>query len=150
MKLLYLSIILGLISSTGCRKSSRDGMASRPTTSAMDTGGMQGMSGIGMGGSAMMAGMRAHMDSVAGMAPGQMSDMLPGHERMMSQMMDQMGSEMRQMNMSPSAAWTALTDSVKADLADLPNLSGQQLATRMKAHAARVRRLIDMHQGMMK
>jgi hypothetical protein len=72
------------------------------------------------------------------------------HERMMSQMMDQMGAEMRQMNMSASPEWSVLSDSVKTDLADLPGLSGQQLSARMKAHAARVRRLIAMHQGMMK
>jgi hypothetical protein len=150
MKLVHLSLILGLLSSTRCSKSSGGGIASRPTTSAMDTGGMQGISGSGVGRSAMMAGMRAHMDSIAGMSPAQMSGMLPRHERMMSQMMDQMGSEMRQMNMSPSAEWTALTDSVKADLADLPGLSGQRLSARMKAHAERVRRLVTMHQGMVK
>jgi hypothetical protein len=54
------------------------------------------------------------------------------------------------MNMSASPEWTALSDSVKADLADLPGLSGQQLSARMKAHADRVRRLIAIHQDMMK
>jgi len=41
-------------------------------------------------------------------------------------------------------------DSVKADLADLPELQGKDLSARMTAHADRVRRLLAMHEGMMK
>jgi hypothetical protein len=72
------------------------------------------------------------------------------HERMMSQMMDQMGGEMRQMKMAETPEWSTLTDSVKQDLAELPSLKGQALSTRMRAHAGRVQRLITAHQGMMK
>jgi hypothetical protein len=84
------------------------------------------------------------------MSPKQMSGMMASHERMMSQMMDRMGSEMRQMKMSETPEWSALTDSVKQDLAELPSLSGQQLSNRMRAHADRVRRLISAHEQMMK
>lgn len=124
--------------------------------------GEQGMSGMkmdsmpmggdrmGMGGSAMMPMMRAHMDSMMRMSPGQMSGMMAAHEQMMSQMMDRMGADMRGMNMSGDAKWNALADSVKADLADLPGLQGRELSARMKAHIARVQRLIAMHEGMMK
>jgi hypothetical protein len=76
--------------------------------------------------------------------------MMPGHERRMSQMMDQMGSEMRQMKMAETPEWSALSDSVRQDLADLPNLKGQALSTRMQAHADRVRRLMEAHAQMMK
>jgi hypothetical protein len=119
----------------------------------MDSGGM-GMGhmdsgGMGMGGMNMMSGMRAHMDSMMRMSPQQMQAMMPKHEQMMSGMMDGMGSDMRGMNMSGSAEWSALSDSVKNDLADLPNLKGQQLSARMRAHAERVKRLIAMHQKMM-
>jgi CelD/BcsL family acetyltransferase involved in cellulose biosynthesis len=69
---------------------------------------------------------------------------------MMSQMMDQMGGEMRQMKMTESREWSALTDSVRQDLAELPSLKGRALSTRMRAHAGRVQRLITAHQGMMK
>jgi hypothetical protein len=65
-------------------------------------------------------------------------------------MMDQMGADMRSMKMGGDAKWNALVDSVKADLADLPGLQGKELSARMKAHAARVQRLISMHEGMMK
>jgi hypothetical protein len=63
--------------------------------------------------------------------------------------MDGMGADMRGMRMSGTPEWTALTDSVKQDLAELPNLKGQALSTRMRAHADRVRRLIELHEKMM-
>jgi hypothetical protein len=90
----------------------------------------------------------AHMDSMMRMNPNQMSGMMAQHERLMSQMMDQMGSEMRQMKMAETPEWSALTDSVKQDLADLPSLKGQALSTRMRAHADRVQRLMRAHEQM--
>jgi hypothetical protein len=90
------------------------------------------------------------MDSMTGMSPAQMSGMMAAHDRMMSQMMDRMGADMRSMHMNGDAKWNALMDSVKADLADLPALQGNELASRMKAHAARAQRLVVMHEGMMK
>jgi hypothetical protein len=54
------------------------------------------------------------------------------------------------MNMSASGGWTALTDSIKLDLAELPGLSGQKLQARMRAHGERVQRLMAEHQKMMK
>jgi hypothetical protein len=64
--------------------------------------------------------------------------------------MDQMGTEMRQMKMAETPEWSALTDSVKQDLAELPGLKGQALSARMRVHADRVRRLIAAHEQMMK
>lgn len=114
----------------------------------MDSGGM-GMGGMQMQGMQMMPQMRAHMDSMMRMSPQQMQAMMAMHERMMSQMMDGMGSDMRGMKMAASPAWNALTDSVKQDLAELPSLKGEALSTRMRAHADRVKRLIAMHEKMM-
>lgn len=105
---------------------------------------------MGMGGPDMMPMMEAHMDSMTRMSPEQMSAMMAAHDRMMSQMIDRMGADMRSMNMSADAKWNALVDSVKSDLADLPGLQGKELSARMKTHAERVRRLITMHEGMMK
>jgi hypothetical protein len=113
----------------------------------MDSGGMK-MGGMPMQGMQMMSNMRAHMDSMMRMSPQQMQAMMPMHEQMMSGMMDGMGSDMRGMNMPSTPEWSALTDSVKQDLADLPNLKGQQLSARMRAHADRVKRLIAMHDKM--
>jgi len=105
---------------------------------------------MAMSGSGMRPMMRAHMDSMMRMSPGQMSAIMATHDRMMSQMMDRMGSDMRGMHMSGDAKWNALMDSVKADLAELPGLQGGELASHMKAHAARLERLIAMHEAMMK
>jgi hypothetical protein len=113
----------------------------------MDSDGM-GMSSMQMESMRMMPQMRAHMDSMMQMSPEQMQAMMARHQTVMSQMMDRMGADMRGMNMADPPEWSALTDSVKRDLADLPNLKGQELSTRMRAHANRVRRLIGMHEEM--
>jgi hypothetical protein len=114
----------------------------------MDSGGM-GMGGMQMQSMRMMPQMRAHMDSMGRMSPQQMEGMMAKHEAMMSQMMDGMGADMRGMNMSATPEWKALTDSVKEDLAELPNLKSQALSARMRGHAERVTRLIAMHEQMM-
>ena len=64
--------------------------------------------------------------------------------------LDAMGSDMRGMNMAATPEWTALSDSVRRDLAELPNLSGSALSDRVKAHVERVRLLLDMHELMMR
>ena len=51
--------------------------------------------------------------------------------------------------MPGDTAWTALTDSVRRDLADLPALAGRPLQVRVRAHVERMRRLLDMHERMM-
>lgn len=83
------------------------------------------------------------------MAPAQLSRMLATHERMIAQMMDYMGRDMRGMNMGGNAEWNALSDSVRRDLADLPGLEGTALSVQMKARGDRVRRLLAAHEGMM-
>ena len=146
---------IAVIVSVACRRSDQPAERAEPAK-------QQGMSGMNMdsmtisgghmalGGADMMATMRAHMDSMTQVSPAQMSAMMAVHDRMMSQMMDRMGADMRGMGMSGDAKWNALTDSVKADLAELPGLQDQELGARMKAHKARVERLISMHEGMMK
>lgn len=114
----------------------------------MDSGNMD-MGRMNMRGTQMMSQMQAHMDSMARMAPQQMQTMMARHQAMMSEMMDRMGADMRDMKMSSTPEWAALTDSVKQDLAELQNLKGKELAARMRAHANRVRRLITAHEEMM-
>lgn len=148
MKALYLAMIVGVLASAACSKPKEEAAADTQRGMTMDSGRMDGMAG--MGGSGMMSMMPAHMDSMMRMKPEQMSGMMAAHERMMSQMMDQMGGEMRQMKMAESPDWSALTDSVRQDLADLPGLKGQALSARMRAHADRVQRLMRAHEQMMK
>ena len=148
MKALNGAIIVGLMASAACSRPKEEPAAESPRGMAMDSGQMRGMSG--MEGASMMPMMQAHMDSMMKMSPEQMSAMMAGHEGKMSQMMDQMGGQMRQMKMSETPGWSALTDSVKQDLADLPGLKGQALSARMRAHADRVQRLMRAHEQMMK
>jgi hypothetical protein len=147
MRTLYLAMIIGF-ASVGCNKAKDAAPNDSGAGMAMDSSDMKGMSGMGRSG--MMATIPAHMDSMMQMPPGRMSQMMPGHERRMSQMMDQMGSEMRQMKMAETPEWSALSDSVRQDLAELPVLEGQALAARMRAHADRVQRLMREHEQMMK
>jgi hypothetical protein len=149
MNALQLTVIVGLLlASAACNKPKEAPAADAHSGMPMDSGEMRGMSGMGKAG--MMPMMQAHTDSMMRMKPEQMSGMMATHERMMSQMMDQMGSEMREMKMSETPEWSALSDSVKQDLAELPGLKGQALAARMRAHAGRVQRLLKAHEQMMK
>ena len=137
----YWSLLIGALLLAGCGSDRQRAGQSSDTTAMghMDSGGMQ-----------MMPAMKAHVDSMTRMSPDKVQAMMSRHEAMMSQMMDRMGADMRQMNMSGTSDWTALTDSVKQDLAELPSLKGERLPLRMRAHANRVKRLIAMHQAMMK
>ncbi len=144
----YRAMIVGIMAVAACSKPKEQPAADTHRGMAMDSSTMGEMAGTGRSG--LMPMMQAHMDSMVRMKPDQMSQMMARHERMMSQMMDQMGGQMRQMKMAETPEWSALTDSVKQDLADLPSLKGQALSTRMRVHADRVRRLMAAHGEMMK
>jgi len=111
--------------------------------------GMTGMQAMGMQSDSLMPVMRGHLDSLAAISPQFAAGMLSMHEAMASRMLDAMGADMTAMGMKPDPAWTALTDSIKRDLADLPALSGRALDARLKAHIVRMRRLMAMHESMM-
>jgi len=155
MKSMLWALSIGIVAAVGCKGKGQIAGGAQPA-------GQQGVEGmkmdsmpmrgdhLGMAGSDLMPMMRAQMDSMMRVSPQQMSGLMAAHDQMMSQMMDRMGSDMRSMNMTGDATWNSLMDSVKADLADLPSLQGKDLSTRMKQHADRVRRLISIHEGMMK
>ena len=121
-------------------------------TGMMNRGGMDssGMPMVGMRGLGMMTTMRSHLDSMAAMSPAQMQGMMAAHQALTSQMMDAMGADMRSRHMTPRAGWSALSDSVRQDLTQLPALSGAALQTRMRAHLDRMRRLMGQHESMMR
>ena len=135
-----LAAVLVLIA-CGDKKAEQDAMPGMGNT--------PGMAGMTMQADSLMPMMRAHLDSLTGVPAQGVGGMLRAHDAMASQMLDAMGSDMTMMNMRPDSAWTALTDSVKRDLADLPSLSGRALETRVMAHGGRMRRLLDMHGAMM-
>jgi hypothetical protein len=159
MRRSHWAVLVGVLTLAGCggggdraeRSPDTGGMMGKMDSGAMghmDSGGMA-MGSMEMQGMQMMPQMRAHMDSMARMSPQQMQAMMAMHQEMMSRMMDGMGADMRNMKMSGTPEWTALADSVKQDLAELPNLKGQELAARMRGHADRVTRLLAMHEKMM-
>ena len=151
MSLSRWALLVASLPAAGCGRDAERPEAGRDTPGVVDQADSAGSGMAAMQMQApMMSGMRAHMDSLMGMSPDRMSGMLAAHERMMSQIMDRMGADLRGMNMRSDARWNALVDSIKADLADLPSLKDAELSARMRTHGGRVRRLIDMHEGMMK
>ena len=130
--------------------------AAAPDTDSAKAGAMTGMQGMqamqgmqGMMSGAMMDSMRAEMQKMEGMTADQMVAMLPMHRQMAANMLSRMSAEMRSMNMPANPAWTAATDSVRQDLARLPDLSKEQLKQALPAHHARLMKLMQMHKDMM-
>jgi len=155
------TMVVAGLAVAGCGGSSSDKPAPAAEGGSMqgsgqDSGGMgmdgmhQGMEGMKMEGMPMMGMMRAHMDSMGRMSPERMRAMMARHQDMASRMMDGIGTDMRGMKMTPDAGWTALSDSVRQDLAELPALSGKALEARVKGHVDRMRRLMARHEAMMK
>jgi hypothetical protein len=112
--------------------------------------GMEGMQGMDVGGSdAAMEQMRAHLARMGGMRADSLSMQLPVHRQMVGNSLAQMNADMRSMNMPADAAWTALVDSVRADVVALPELNPAELSAAIPAHLARVTRLLESHRTMM-
>ena len=103
--------------------------------------GMGMMSGGGWG---TMPGGCGMFNSLGHMSPAQAQGMWAMHGRMSGQMLDAMMANLRGYGIAPSRQWLALRDSVQADLAVLPKLSGDTLRARMLAHADRMHRLMGM------
>lgn len=114
-----------------------------------DAGGMAGMKGMGEM-SGMMGDMQKQMDAMMKVSPEQMKAMMPAHRQMVANALASMTADMRKMNMSGDAAWTATIDSVRRDLATMPDLSGKEMVAAMPAHHARMMRLMGMHMSMSK
>ncbi len=123
-------------------------------------GGMNGMNGMpamggmqGMGGGGMMAQMTpqmmTHMRMMQGASADSMAAMMPMHRQMMANMLARMNGEMRGMHMPADARWTATADSLRQDLVRMPELSAPELKAMMPAHLERMKRLMEMHRGMM-
>jgi hypothetical protein len=87
--------------------------------------------------------MRAHMDSMMRMSPPQRRARMAHHRRMMTEMMNAMSPDTA-MPTSVDPAWRALTDSLEADLTELPRLEGEELTARLREHTKRVERLLAM------
>lgn len=114
------------------------------------TAGMPGMAGMSSTmGSAMMDSMQAHMLMMTSMTADQIAATLPTHRRMVANMLSQMTTDMRSMNMPADAAWTATIDSVRQDLIRLPEMTRPEVKQAMPAHLSRVSRVMQIHKDMM-
>ncbi len=147
MRITHVAWTIAVVALAGCSKRPEAAPAAAADTATKPAAQSMTMSMAGMN---LMPAVRAHLDSLGQATPAQLAGMMAGHQELMSRMMDAMGKDMRGMNMTPDAAWTALGDSVRQDLADLPGLSGTALKTRMGAHIGRMQRMLAMHEGMMK
>ena len=134
---------------TAARTDTSGGMAGMPGMRANTGGATMGSMMMDSSMMKMMDSMRAGMTRMDAMSPEQMKSTMAAHRQMAGNMLAQMNSEMRSMNMSADPAWTALVDSVRQDLVRMPDVSGPQLKTFMTAHHARMDRLMAMHREMM-
>jgi len=140
----------------GSNDSSAGSLAGTDSATSGDARSMPGMTGWpGMSGTQRMMGiaaldsMRTRVQAMGRMSPDQVGTMLPDYRAAMENMLSRMTSYMRTATVPASAAWTALTDSVRQDLARLPRMSKPQLAEAMPAHQARVARLMQMQRDML-
>lgn len=115
----------------------------------MERMGDMGMDGMDMMGGDMMETMRTHMDSMASMDGERMRAMVDRHRQMVANLMARFNGEMSEMGMPGDTAWSALMDSLRADLIAMPDMGAEELQTMMPEHRARVMRLMGMHESMM-
>ena len=108
-----------------------------------DMPGMSGMQG-------RMDEMMAHMQAMQGASADSMRAMLPMHRQMLGNMIAQMNSQMRGMNMTADAQWNATVDSLRQDLTRMPEMSAQELHAFMPEHHDRVMRVMQKHRTMMR
>jgi hypothetical protein len=136
-------MVVAALGVAGCAK--KEAPANQAADTASTTAAPMAMQGM-----QMIPAMQAHLDSMAAMTPARMTAAMAAHQDLASRMMDAMGADMRGMGMQADSAWSALGDSLRQDLAELPSLSGAALKVRMDAHAARLKRMMAMHEQMMK
>ena len=111
---------------------------------------MEGMDGMGgMQSSAMMTQMSSHMEQMRTAGGDSIMRLMPDYRQMSANMLSQMNSEMQDMNMEGDARWNATVDSVRQDLARMPELGADELQALMPAHHERMTRLMEMHRTMM-
>lgn len=146
---LTLILALGTSACGGNDQTAEEAQSDAPAMPGMQ--GMGGMEGMHMGESgAMMREMTAHMQMMEGMTGDSAAAMLRTHRQVVGNMMAQMNREMADMNMGADARWNATVDSLREDLIRMPELSPGELDQLMPDHRARVERLMEMHEEMMR
>ena len=98
--------------------------------------------------SQMQVAVEANMRVMTDARGDQLMNMVPEHRQIVASMLGQMSREMGSVHTASSAAWMATRDSVANDLARFPTMSAQDLQSKLPGHAARLRRLMQMHGSM--
>jgi len=141
---------LVVVTACGSGSQERAAESDQAVPAPADTAGMGGMPGMGMESGKMMASMMSHMNMMQGVSADSMKAMMPMHRQMAANMLPEMNREMRTMNMTADAAWSATVDSVRTDLTRMPEMSAAELQALMPGHHRRMQRLMEAHQAMMK
>ena len=92
---------------------------------------------------------QVHMDSVAKMTPEQFRRDMDAHRQLVTQMLDQVGPDVRQMQSKKAQSWLAMSDAMRKELAVLPTLKKNALAGRMHDHVERVKLLVGSGKRLM-
>ena len=149
MKPLTTVTALILVLTIACSKA--DKSAATDSSSAAASDSMANMPGMGAtGATAMAQELEKHLKPVKGVSPDSLKALLPSHRQMTANLIAAFNKEMRDMNMAADAAWSATVDSLRTDLRTMPDLGATELQGLMPRHEARITRLIQMHQTMMK
>lgn len=139
-----------------CGERQERGEAAAPAPPSGAAPGIDAMPGMPMRGDRpearrdadLLDRLRSHLDSVIWLEPNRLVFVRAAHDSLTRRALDQMQREMERMDMAPASAWQALEDSLRRDLAALPTLSGEPFVLRMRGHAGRLRRLLEMHRRM--
>lgn len=87
------------------------------------------------------------LDSMSSAKGDDQRHMLPAHEELVSEFLTRNDAKMRAMHVKIDPDWLSVIDSVRNDLARMPNMSSAQLHAFFPEHARRVMRIaacIDM------
>ena len=149
----FRSSLIGLVvalAACGSDEPKETAGAGAADTAVAEQGGHAGMQGMeGMQGGGMTERMQGHMRMMDGAGAERMKAMMPEHRQMAANMIAEFSREMKGMNMTGDAAWSATVDSLRQDLVRMPEMRADELAGFMPAHEGRLNRLMEMHRSMM-
>jgi len=84
----------------------------------------------------------ADLDSMSSASGDAQRHMLPAHEQLVSEFLTRNDAKMRAMHVKIDPDWLTVIDSVRNDLARMPNMSSKQLHAFFPEHARRVMRIV--------
>jgi len=92
---------------------------------------------------------QAQLQIMQGALRDSLKAMLPMHRQRAETMIAGFHREMQGMNVTGGAAWNATVDSLRQDLARMPEMDAEELWSFFPQHGARLNRLAQMHRSTM-